>query len=74
MSLFPHGDAVPGEGNPAEPPADQRHPANHLRGSMLAARPQLSGLLKLSEDEWAAIDAELVAAHHAVARQLVAST
>jgi Zn-dependent protease with chaperone function len=52
---------------------DRSHPANHLRGSMLAARPQLPGLLKLSEDEWSAIDAELVAAHHDVARQVVAS-
>ncbi|HTJ72820.1 MAG TPA: M48 family metalloprotease [Actinospica sp.] len=52
---------------------DRSHPANHLRGSLIAARPQLPGVLKVSEGEWAAIDAELAAAYDAAARELVES-
>jgi Zn-dependent protease with chaperone function len=52
---------------------DRSHPANHLRSALIQARPQLSGILKLSEDEWAAIDAELAAAYNQAARQLVES-
>ena len=38
---------------------DRSHPANHLRIALVEARPQLPGVLKVSEDEWAEIDAEL---------------
>ncbi|HET9168755.1 MAG TPA: M48 family metalloprotease [Actinospica sp.] len=52
---------------------DRSHPANHLRSALIMTRPQLPGVFKLSEDEWAAIDAELAAAHDAAARALVES-
>lgn len=52
---------------------DRSHPANHLRSALLLARPQLPGVFKLSEDELAAIDAELAATYAAAARRLVES-
>jgi hypothetical protein len=50
---------------------DSSHPANHLRAALMHERPQLSGTIKLSEDEWTAIDAELAPAARAVAGMLV---
>ena len=52
---------------------DRSHPANHLRTSLIEARPQLPGVLKLSEDEWAEIDAELAPGRLGVARWLLGS-
>jgi hypothetical protein len=52
---------------------DRSHPANHLRSALIEARPQLTGVLKVSEGEWAAIDAELAATYEAAALRLVAS-
>ena len=50
---------------------DVSHPANHLRIALTEARPQSSGVLKLSEDEWAAIDAELAPGYARAARGLL---
>ena len=50
---------------------DRSHPANHLRSALIEARPQLPGVLKLSEDEWAAIDAELDPGYREAARRLL---
>lgn len=50
---------------------DSSHPANHLRAALMHERPQLPGTIKLSEDEWAGIDAELAPAARAVAKALV---
>ena len=52
---------------------DRSHPANHLRIALIEARPQLPGVLKLSEDEWAAIDAELAPGYAGAARALLSS-
>jgi hypothetical protein len=52
---------------------DRSHPANHLRTSLIEERPQLAGTLKLSEDEWAAIDAELAPGYLGAARRLLKS-
>jgi Zn-dependent protease with chaperone function len=52
---------------------DRSHPANHLRIALIEARPQLPGVLKLSEDEWAAIDAELAPGYAGAARGLLRS-
>ncbi len=52
---------------------DRSHPANHLRIALIEARPQLPGVLKLSEDEWAAIDAELAPGYAGAARGLLSS-
>jgi len=49
---------------------DVSHPANHLRIEPAEARPQTPGVLKLSEDEWAAIDAELAPGYAGAARGL----
>jgi hypothetical protein len=48
--------------------ADRSHPANHLRLALLAERPQLTAVVTLGEDEWAAVDAELAPGYRAVAR------
>jgi Zn-dependent protease with chaperone function len=50
---------------------DRSHPATHLRISLVQVRPQLSGVLKLDEDEWAEIDAELAAGYLGAARQVL---
>jgi Zn-dependent protease with chaperone function len=50
---------------------DSTHPANHLRASLMHERPQHAGTIKLSEDEWAEIDAELAPAGRAVAKRLL---
>lgn len=52
---------------------DRSHPANHLRIALIEARPQLPGVLELSEDEWAAIDAELAPGYAGAARGLPSS-
>jgi len=52
---------------------DRSHPANHLRIALVEARPQLTGALKVSEDEWAEIDAELAPGSLDAARGLLAS-
>ena len=52
---------------------DRSHPASHLRIALIEARPQLPGVLKLSEDEWAAIDAELAPGYAGAARRLLSS-
>ena len=51
---------------------DRSHPANHLRLALIGARPQSAGVLKLSEDEWAAIDAELAPGYLGAAQGLLA--
>lgn len=48
--------------------ADRSHPATHLRLALIAERPQLPGTLSLSDEEWAAVDAELAKAYLAAAR------
>ncbi|MBR7830185.1 M48 family metalloprotease [Actinospica sp. MGRD01-02] len=50
---------------------DVSHPANHLRIELTEARPRTPGVLKLSEDEWAAIDAELAPGYASAARGLL---
>ena len=50
---------------------DRSHPANHLRIALVEARPQLPGALKVSEDEWAEIDAELAPRYLGAARALL---
>lgn len=52
---------------------DRSHPANHLRSALIEVRPQLPGVLKLSEDEWAEIDTELAPGYREAARRLLAS-
>ena len=52
---------------------DRSHPANHLRAALIQARPQLAGVLKVSEDEWAEIDAELAPGYLGAARQSLES-
>jgi hypothetical protein len=52
---------------------DRTHPATHLRAALLRRRPPLAGTIKLSDDEWALIDAELAPAARAVARRLTGS-
>lgn len=48
--------------------ADRSHPATHLRLALIAERPQLPGTLRLTDEEWAAVDAELAQAYLAAAR------
>jgi Zn-dependent protease with chaperone function len=50
---------------------DRSHPANHLRSALIEARPQHPGVLKLSEEEWAEIDAELTPGYLAAARRML---
>jgi Zn-dependent protease with chaperone function len=52
---------------------DRSHPANHLRAALIETRPQSPGVLKVSEDEWAEIDAELAPGRLGVARWLLGS-
>jgi Zn-dependent protease with chaperone function len=52
---------------------DRSHPANHVRIALVEARPQLAGALKVSEGEWAEIDAELAPGRLGAARRLLAS-
>lgn len=52
---------------------DRTHPANHLRASLMHRRPQLAGVIKLSDDEWARIDAELAPGARAAAKTLKAA-
>ncbi len=47
---------------------DRSHPAGHLRLALLRERAQLPGTLKVSDEEWAAIDAELAGRLTAAAR------
>jgi Zn-dependent protease with chaperone function len=48
--------------------ADRSHPATHLRLALIAERPQLPGALGVTDEEWAAVDAELAPAYLAAAR------
>jgi Zn-dependent protease with chaperone function len=50
---------------------DRSHPASHLRIALIEARPQWPGALKVSEDEWAEIDAELAPGYLGGARRLL---
>jgi hypothetical protein len=50
---------------------DRSHPASHLRIALIEARPQWPGALKVSEDEWAEIDAELAPGYLGGARGLL---
>ncbi|MBR7834477.1 M48 family metalloprotease [Actinospica durhamensis] len=47
---------------------DRTHPAGHLRLALLRERPQLPGTLRVTDAEWAAIDAELASRMTAAAR------
>jgi Zn-dependent protease with chaperone function len=47
---------------------DRSHPAGHLRLALLRERAPLPGTLKVSDTEWAAIDAELASRMTAAAR------
>lgn len=38
---------------------DRSHPADHLRIALLHERPALAAAVDVSDEEWAAIDAEL---------------
>ena len=49
---------------------DRTHPATHLRAALMHERPPLAGTIKLSDDEWARIDAELAPGARTVARAL----
>jgi len=47
------------------------HSANHLRSALIRERAQLPGVLELSPQEWAAVDAELAPLYVAVAHRFL---
>lgn len=52
---------------------DRSHPANHLRSALIRDRAQLPGVLELSAEDWAAVDAELAPVYVAAARGFLRS-
>jgi Zn-dependent protease with chaperone function len=49
---------------------DRTHPASYLRRRLLAARPAVTGSIKVEDAEWAAIEAELTPHCRRIAQQL----